>query len=368
MPTATPLITTVAQAVTASAQWTDQTPRLKVLVQSARGPVKVVAKGGAVTGCGAIQIGDRLEIEGTWDHAHQRIIASRLVNLGRPAIDFAGVVPDETWELATPAAREAIVQRMREDARDRYQRFAPHQQLQQRHAIGMPATSPKLTAANIARTVPPPLSSPRVLISGSRQWPRAWDAAVEQVLDRLLDRYQERLVVIEGRANGADLAAHNWCLAHQLGPDWHRCHPVDWDAERRRRPANWRQAGHERNTRMLLQEQPELVIAFHHRFDAQHGGTSDMCLKALLVDLPVWLVSGPDPAIGCWLRLDQFPGRQITRARHDLAQWAVTLHGQPLEALVAERGGITVGPIKVPAPSDTQRIISSGEIELPGSP
>ncbi len=79
--------------------------------------------------------------------------------------------------------------------------------------------------------MPRMLESPRVLISGSRLWP--WDAAVDRALDRLLDRYRERLTVIEGRARGADLAAHRWCVRHRLGPDRHRCYPVDWPAERR---------------------------------------------------------------------------------------------------------------------------------------
>jgi hypothetical protein len=152
--------------------------------------------------------------------------------------------------------------------------------------------------------MPRMLESPRVLISGSRLWP--WDAAVDRALDRLLDRYRERLTVIEGRARGADLAAHRWCVRHRLGPDRHRCYPVDWAAERRRRPSTWRRAGHDRNTRMLLREWPELVVAFHHQLDVRSGGTSNMCLKALLVGLPVWLVTGPDPVDGQWLHLDLF--------------------------------------------------------------
>ncbi len=171
------------------------------------------------------------------------------------------------------------------------------------------------------------LDDPRVLVTGSRAWPAR--ATVHDVLDRLLDRYGERLVVIEGRARGADMAAHDWCERRRLGPERHRCYPVDWPAEQRRRPDGWRQAGHDRNTRMLLLERPRLVVAFHHRFDVGAGGTSDMCLKGLLAGLPVWLVAGPDPLEGHWLRLDLFPGRRVARARQSLESWAVSLAAEP---------------------------------------
>ena len=96
----------------------------------------------------------------------------------------------------------------------------------------------------------PELAEPRVLICGSRRWP--YRRTVEAVLDRLAVRYGDRLVVIEGAANGADAAAHRWCLGQGFGADRHRCHPVDWAEARRTRPQSWRVAGHERNMRMLL--------------------------------------------------------------------------------------------------------------------
>ncbi|MGW0826681.1 SLOG family protein [Streptomyces sp. NPDC002845] len=102
------------------------------------------------------------------------------------------------------------------------------------------------------------LAEPRVLVCGDRRW--LWPGTVAAVLDRLAARYGDRLVVIEGAANGADRAAHRWCRRRGLGMDRHRCHPVDWESERRARPRTWRLAGPERNTRMLA-EQPSLVIA-----------------------------------------------------------------------------------------------------------
>jgi YspA, cpYpsA-related SLOG family len=94
------------------------------------------------------------------------------------------------------------------------------------------------------------LSDPRVLVSGSRRWP--WPGTVEAVLDRLAAGHGDQLVVIEGAARGADYAAHLWCERHGLPAHRHRCYPVDWRTERRTRPHQWRLAGPERNTRMLL--------------------------------------------------------------------------------------------------------------------
>jgi len=159
------------------------------------------------------------------------------------------------------------------------------------------------------------LDEPRVLFCGSRRWP--WPGTVEVVLDRLLARHGEQLVVIEGAATGADHAAHQWCERHGLSDDRHRCHPVDWRAERRARPNGWRMAGPERNTRMLLQDRPRLIIGFHDHFAPASGGTSDMALRGLLREVPVWLVPGADPLAGRWLTLDLFPRQRVARVRRE---------------------------------------------------
>jgi hypothetical protein len=79
-----------------------------------------------------------------------------------------------------------------------------------------------------------------------------------------------------------------------------------------------RLAGPERNSRMLLQDQPQLIICFHDYFDAASGGTSDMALRGLLRQVPVWLVAGEDPAVGRWLSLDLFPRQRVSRVRGEL--------------------------------------------------
>jgi len=151
------------------------------------------------------------------------------------------------------------------------------------------------------------LDPPRVLVCGSRHW--RWPRTVTAVLERLHQRYGDRLVIIEGRARGADAVAHAWCKRRGLSDDRHRCFPVDWDKQRRIRP-DWRAAGPERNQVMLTQ-QPRLVAAFHDAFDPARGGTSDMVLRALLAGVPAWLTPGADPDIGHWLSVEDFPAWRI---------------------------------------------------------
>lgn len=63
---------------------------------------------------------------------------------------------------------------------------------------------------------------------------------------------------------------------------------------------------------------PQLIVAFHDQFDPGSGGTSDMCLRGLLKDVPVWLVRREDPGTGSWLRLNAFPERRADRVRREL--------------------------------------------------
>lgn len=95
--------------------------------------------------------------------------------------------------------------------------------------------------------------------------------------------------------------------------------PLSWTAERRARASQWRQAGPQRNTRMLLNERPRLIIAFHDHFDTASGGTSDMCMRGLLHRVPAWLVPGPEPRVGRWLKLAEFPQRRKERISRELA-------------------------------------------------
>ncbi|MFI7644328.1 hypothetical protein [Nonomuraea sp. NPDC049400] len=64
---------------------------------------------------------------------------------------------------------------------------------------------------------------------------------------------------------------------------------------------------------MLSETRPQLIIALHEAFDVGRGGTSDMALRGLLARVPVWLITGRDPALGRWLSLEEFPARRIQR-------------------------------------------------------
>ncbi|MEU6757766.1 hypothetical protein [Streptomyces sp. NPDC046685] len=93
---------------------------------------------------------------------------------------------------------------------------------------------------------------------------------------------------------------------------------MGWAAEKRARPDRWRMAGPERNMRMLLNERPQLVIAFHDHFAPASGGTSDMALRAVLRDMPVWLVPGRDITVGTWVRPGVFPADRTRRVAAEL--------------------------------------------------
>jgi putative NIF3 family GTP cyclohydrolase 1 type 2 len=69
---------------------------------------------------------------------------------------------------------------------------------------------------------------------------------------------------------------------------------------------------------MLVQDRPELIIACHDHFDPASGGTSDMVLRGLLREVPVWLVPGEDPDVGRWMTLKVFPQQRLNRVRRDL--------------------------------------------------
>ncbi len=87
---------------------------------------------------------------------------------------------------------------------------------------------------------------------------------------------------------------------------------------RHSRPDDWRLAGPERNTLMLIDERPRLIVAFQDRFDPAAGGTFDMCLRGLLAGVPVWLVTAANPQVGRWLSQDEFPSNRTNRIRREL--------------------------------------------------
>ncbi|QLH19321.1 SLOG family protein [Streptomyces sp. Rer75] len=153
-------------------------------------------------------------------------------------------------------------------------------------------------------------SASRVLICGSRRWP--WPDTITTLLDRAATRHENDLVIIETASTGAASAAHHWCTHHDL-PAWrHRCYPLTPAPGRRSRTRYWSEA--ERNQRILHDEGPRLVIAFHENFHPDHqGSTADMCRRALTHHIPVWLVPTADPDTGLWLQPSHYTDPHMRR-------------------------------------------------------
>lgn len=106
------------------------------------------------------------------------------------------------------------------------------------------------------------MSSFRVLICGSRDWPRPAD------IGRRLARLPRGTEIIHGAARGADQTAAIY--ARSLGiPE--RAFPADWRGKGKR-------AGILRNLAML-DEEPDLVIAFQHNGSSGTQGTIDEARK-----------------------------------------------------------------------------------------
>lgn len=70
-------------------------------------------------------------------------------------------------------------------------------------------------------------------------------------LEDLLDEYGDSLVIIEGGASGADTLASVWATYRQVK---HLCFPADWQR-------HGRAAGSIRNTQMIEEGKPDLVLA-----------------------------------------------------------------------------------------------------------
>jgi GDP-D-mannose dehydratase len=99
----------------------------------------------------------------------------------------------------------------------------------------------------------------KVLICGSRDWD-SFESILEQIM-LLYQKYGDDFVVIEGEAKGADSIA--------------RTCAEKFDIEVEKYPANWdkygRAAGPVRNKQMLVEGQPDLVLAFSKNLSTSKG-------------------------------------------------------------------------------------------------
>jgi len=134
----------------------------------------------------------------------------------------------------------------------------------------------------------------RVLICGDRNWPnresiRAW---IEKLKDWGYD------TLIEGEARGADTIAREEAenagmhiLESTIGT---KGFPAKWEEYKQKYPIEkfgmkWKSAGTDRNTQMLVEGKPDLIVAFHNNISASKG-TKNMIKQATDAGIKVILV------------------------------------------------------------------------------
>jgi hypothetical protein len=126
---------------------------------------------------------------------------------------------------------------------------------------------------DLSHIVPP--APRRVLVTGGRDY--ADRAYVYATLDRIHKKEGGIAVLIHGKARGADTLAEDWAddRVVPVNP-----YPADWYKDG---PS----AGPVRNTRMLKESQPDLVVAF-----PGGKGTADMTKKAIRAGVEIKWANG----------------------------------------------------------------------------
>lgn len=116
-----------------------------------------------------------------------------------------------------------------------------------------------------------------VLICGTRKWPESDADRVEEMLN-YLDSEMLFTKVVVGGAKGIDTIAENWARKRNKEVE---VYPAQWDKY-------GKSAGPRRNSQMLEEGQPHLVVAFP---DLKGGkDTQDMIKKAEAADIPMVVV------------------------------------------------------------------------------
>lgn len=130
----------------------------------------------------------------------------------------------------------------------------------------------------------------RLLICGSRDWTDK--GAIIRAVHWLM-KMETIDIIIEGEngkrdrtgrvIKGADLLAREVADEMDIPVDPYR---PDWSRGLR--------GGPERNTRMLIEGKPDLVMAFHEHLFGKSKGTKDMVRQAILFGVPVLI----NPCVG----------------------------------------------------------------------
>ena len=111
----------------------------------------------------------------------------------------------------------------------------------------------------------------RVLVCGSRHFQDS------KLMKEVLDEHSDITQIIHGAARGADTLAGRYGEVHSIRV---RDFPADWDTYGRR-------AGPIRNSQMLKEGNPDLVIAFR---GPNSKGTQNMIDQATKAGVPVKVV------------------------------------------------------------------------------
>jgi hypothetical protein len=114
----------------------------------------------------------------------------------------------------------------------------------------------------------------KVLVTGDREW--SWLKPIKSALMG----FPPDTIVIHGDCWGADKLADY--VGKHLGFEV-RPYPADWKA-------HGKPGGPIRNQKMLDDEEPDIVLAFHGNI-RKSKGTLDMCKRARKAGVPVILIS-----------------------------------------------------------------------------
>lgn len=114
----------------------------------------------------------------------------------------------------------------------------------------------------------------RILVCGDRNWKNK--ELIEKVLLNIVQSKNESFLIIHGACRGADQLAGE--VAEKLN-----INILEF-------PAQWNKygnaAGPIRNQKMLDEEKPDLVIAFHNNI-SQSKGTGDMIKRSKMANIPI---------------------------------------------------------------------------------
>lgn len=114
----------------------------------------------------------------------------------------------------------------------------------------------------------------RLLICGDRNWKDG------SVIREIITRFRPE-IVIEGRANGADKLAGS--SAESMGIEVKKF-PADWEKY-------GKAAGPIRNSQMLKEGNPDVVVGFHYKVN-ESKGTRDMLTRAKKAGKPTFIFDG----------------------------------------------------------------------------